>query len=247
MSGGELEAKLRLHLGLSGYEARAYLALLRLGRAQAREVAEESGVPQQRIYDVLRRLARRGLAVEERGTWRPLPPGEALRAEAERRLLEARKAAAALEELARELEQAARGPGAEGVTLIHGLEDALAWAAAAAARCGERPVFTAYKSVERLGELWPLLRGLVESLPHGALVLVPEDAEIPGDLAEEAGGLGVEVRRAPCIILDLMVACDTTIIGLPGPGGGVVGVVVRSVEFSEALRRRLLGLAGLHV
>lgn len=47
--------------GLSGYQARAYLALLELGPSQAREVSERSGVPQGRVYDILEKLAQRGL------------------------------------------------------------------------------------------------------------------------------------------------------------------------------------------
>jgi len=48
-------------LGLSGYEERAYRALLSLGHAPAGEVATASGVPTGRIYDVLNGLAARGV------------------------------------------------------------------------------------------------------------------------------------------------------------------------------------------
>lgn len=41
-------------------EARAYLALLRLGEATATEVAEEAGIPVSHIYSVLRKLLDRG-------------------------------------------------------------------------------------------------------------------------------------------------------------------------------------------
>lgn len=47
--------------GLSGYLARAYVALLDLGPSQARDIAERSQVPQGRIYDVLEKLHARGL------------------------------------------------------------------------------------------------------------------------------------------------------------------------------------------
>ncbi|MCO6003566.1 hypothetical protein NE236_01055 [Actinoallomurus purpureus] len=48
-------------LGLTGYEARAYLALLARDRYTAAQLARESGVPRQRIYDVLAALTERGL------------------------------------------------------------------------------------------------------------------------------------------------------------------------------------------
>ena len=48
--------------GLSPYEAQVYATLLELGTASATEIADESGVPGPRIYDVLRSLADRGYA-----------------------------------------------------------------------------------------------------------------------------------------------------------------------------------------
>ena len=43
-------------LGLTIYEAKAYLALIRRGSSTAAEVARLAGVPRQRIYDVLASL-----------------------------------------------------------------------------------------------------------------------------------------------------------------------------------------------
>jgi len=48
-------------LGLTGYEARVYVALIGRDRYTAAQVARESGVPRQRIYDVLAALTERGL------------------------------------------------------------------------------------------------------------------------------------------------------------------------------------------
>ncbi len=49
-------------LGLTMYEAKAYLGLIRRGSSTAAEVARIAGVPRQRIYDVLASLVERGLA-----------------------------------------------------------------------------------------------------------------------------------------------------------------------------------------
>ncbi|MFD1640466.1 TrmB family transcriptional regulator [Halohasta litorea] len=55
--------------GLSPYEAQVYVTLLDLGTASATEIADESGIPGPRIYDVLRSLADRGYAeTYEQGT-----------------------------------------------------------------------------------------------------------------------------------------------------------------------------------
>ncbi len=65
-------------LGLSRYEAKAYLALVRRNRATPAEVAQLSGLPRQRVYDVLKALDERSLVEAERsgGTLRysAVPP-----------------------------------------------------------------------------------------------------------------------------------------------------------------------------
>ncbi len=54
-------------LGLSKYQARAYLALLGHEESTAVEVAERSGVPRQRVYDVLASLKERALVATKNG------------------------------------------------------------------------------------------------------------------------------------------------------------------------------------
>ena len=45
------------HLGLSDYEARAYVALVKHNPATAYEVARASGIPTSKIYSVLDKLS----------------------------------------------------------------------------------------------------------------------------------------------------------------------------------------------
>ncbi|MYT21389.1 TrmB family transcriptional regulator, partial [Streptomyces sp. SID7760] len=54
-------------LGLSGYEARVYPALVRRESYTAAEAARAADVPRQRVYDVLDALVRRRLAVQRPG------------------------------------------------------------------------------------------------------------------------------------------------------------------------------------
>ena len=51
-------------LGLTEYEARAYTALLALGRAVPARVARQAGLPRPKIYETLERLEGRGLAAK---------------------------------------------------------------------------------------------------------------------------------------------------------------------------------------
>lgn len=49
-----------VRLGLSEYEARAYIATVALGEGTVKEISDESGVPRSRAYDVMERLAQKG-------------------------------------------------------------------------------------------------------------------------------------------------------------------------------------------
>ncbi|NLI74121.1 MAG: TrmB family transcriptional regulator [Euryarchaeota archaeon] len=49
-----------VRLGLSEYEARAYVATVSLGEGTISEISRESGIPRSRTYDVMERLARKG-------------------------------------------------------------------------------------------------------------------------------------------------------------------------------------------
>ena len=55
-------------LGLTTYEAKAYLALIRRDAHTAAQVARQAGLPRQRIYDVLSSLVQKGLATARPGT-----------------------------------------------------------------------------------------------------------------------------------------------------------------------------------
>jgi sugar-specific transcriptional regulator TrmB len=77
----DFETQPLLDLGLTGYEASAYIALTRRGQASAAEVARIADLPRQRIYDVLGGLVARGLATVSPGRparYTAAPPEAAL-------------------------------------------------------------------------------------------------------------------------------------------------------------------------
>ncbi|HEV8251333.1 MAG TPA: helix-turn-helix domain-containing protein [Gaiellaceae bacterium] len=75
-------AVLRLtELGLTSYEAKAYVALMRRDSSTAAQTARLSNVPRQRIYDVLAALVEKGLASTRPGDvvkYAATPPARAL-------------------------------------------------------------------------------------------------------------------------------------------------------------------------
>lgn len=62
MSGSSFHIHGLVELGITRYEAKAYLTLIQRESYAASELATEAGIPRQRIYDVLNSLVSRGLA-----------------------------------------------------------------------------------------------------------------------------------------------------------------------------------------
>lgn len=70
-----------VHLGLTLYEARVYVALIRRDGSTPAEVAKVAGVPRPRIYDVIASLVAKGLASERPGRtarFVAVPPDDAV-------------------------------------------------------------------------------------------------------------------------------------------------------------------------
>lgn len=67
MQKNDIINKIRQYFGLNIYETKVWLALLNKGIASAGEVAEISGVPRSRTYDVLEGLEKQGYAIEKIG------------------------------------------------------------------------------------------------------------------------------------------------------------------------------------
>src|SRR3989338_1863018 len=63
----ELVNKVKNYFGLNIYETKVWLALLNKGIASAGEIAEMSGVPRSRTYDVLESLEKQGFAMQKIG------------------------------------------------------------------------------------------------------------------------------------------------------------------------------------
>src|SRR3989338_7235319 len=63
----ELVGKLKDYFDLNIYETKVWLALLSKGISSAGEIAELSGVPRSRTYDVLESLEKRGFVIQKLG------------------------------------------------------------------------------------------------------------------------------------------------------------------------------------
>ncbi len=229
--------ELRRLLGLNSYEARAYMVLVVNGPLRPGEVAKRARIPPQRVYDVLHSLKAKGLVAEAQGEYYAIEPRAALMAKAEALLAEAAEKAEAIRRLGERLEAFASKTVAEYVKVVEGVEQSIGEALAILEACSETPVFTVLKVVDRLEELWPLLRLLLSKKP--AKILVPCTARLPEKLVAEARGMGARIERAPCIPLDMLVACDTVVIGLPSRVSEVVAIVAKNPVLAAAMKKRV--------
>lgn len=78
----EIDLDMLKEAGLTEYEAKSYIELLRYGTMQGSEVAEKSEVPKTRVYDALKSLSEKGLAskIQERPMkFSPVEPEKGLK------------------------------------------------------------------------------------------------------------------------------------------------------------------------
>ena len=76
VTGGDIAANLTT-LGLTKWETKAYLSLVGEHPVNGSQLSRHSGIPRARIYDVLRSLRDKGVAIElGDGQYAPLPPEE---------------------------------------------------------------------------------------------------------------------------------------------------------------------------
>lgn len=142
------------HLGFSQYEARTYVGLLMSDGATGYGIANETGVPQPKVYETLRRLVDRGAAVltaERPARYAAVPPADLLAA--------LQKEFGARVEAARSgLESLPQRPAARG-----GLPLARLDSLAAAIRCAIDAIATARTRVYISGR-GEDLKGLAEAI-----------------------------------------------------------------------------------
>jgi len=198
----EIAAALR-GLGLSGYAADAFCALVRLPEATAGDLVGRTGIPDSKIYYALDELAERGLVAVQAGkpkTYRAVPPRQVearlskmLEERHERERASVTRVAALLEPL----QSAAKSPSTDIAYVVKGLSNVLGRAQAMIASARREVVVLA--SDERF------FRKLEADLTRAArrrvaVKLAVPDIEVDKELARVA-----ELRAIVCTCLILVV------------------------------------------
>lgn len=96
--------KVLTDLGLTKYEAMVYRSLIKLGEAKALEIAQTSGVPREKTYQVLRELENKGIVKRIDGKprrWVALPPNAIF----EEVITEKKKAVVKMEKIVKEMQK----------------------------------------------------------------------------------------------------------------------------------------------
>lgn len=170
-------------LGLTEYEARAYVALLGLGRAQPAKIARASRIPRPKVYETLERLEARGLATRTQSApleYAPLSTREYI-ARAEREFT------GRIEGLERALSRLTPDPAPEAVYPLRGegailglIEDIVSNARRSLHLAGDAGILDGLEA--RVGRGVNVVRGALEGLPPIAAagqdpLLVARDGE----------------------------------------------------------------------
>ncbi|MGD0396113.1 MAG: helix-turn-helix domain-containing protein [Nitrososphaerales archaeon] len=242
MDSGKLLAE---NFKLSLYEARVYIALTS-GSMSPKQVSVSARVPLSRTYDTLRSLQQKGF-VEERGrVFSAISAKAALGMrlrQFEDEFAEAQRARTdATESLLKSLSAGIRPQLQEDqeVALLRGI-NAIASKFSEIIVASEDVILVAKRSIDAARFFKPYLQ---KKMPKSVRILIPSGFTIRRSDANFLKTLGLQVRRTDNILLDLMVADESTvIIGVPDPTSKEayhsIAIAVSSQPFTMAVRASL--------
>ena len=222
-------------LGFSQYEARCYVGLLGPEPQTGYAVAKATGVPQPKVYEVLRKLAARGAARQVPGRpvrFAAIPPGElldSLETTFDERIDSARAASA-------RLDTAGAPPEQEPVTRLADRAVVLEAAGAAMAEAGRR----VYLSATSL-ELRDLKPAVVAAAGTGVDIVVLCFGRMPFQVAgvrtlRHASTDGALFRHHQSRHVALVADSRRTVFGLAADGQRWAGITTTSEIVSAAVK-----------
>ena len=210
-------------LGLTDYQARAYLTLVRYGELRARELSRLSGVPYSKVYGVLEALRQRGWVGVKPGrpkTYYPKPPSEAVRAERARREAELRELEALVVEELQPLYERSKARERPDVWIIRGRDEVLSKVREVMARASAEVLMAVPSSAA-----W-LIGALKPSIAHlrftGVEVRILASEDLAGEL-RDLGGLA-ELKFRSGMFGGGVIADAREAILILGDGVGVMAI-----------------------
>ncbi len=241
-----LEDKLKNAFKLNLYETRVYLSLLE-GKSGPKEIASASRVPMSRVYDTLKSLEKKGFVEHLDDSYVSVPPDIALQgriaqfraefeAESEEREMTEKEILDGLNSLTKIEKVVPELLVLKGIYSIAGkfLE----------VLKGSDDVFITIRHGLEAGAVFGSYLENASGMPRRIRALVPEEVELTDEYLELASKLGIEIRRCPSIIFDLMVADGRDVmIGVPDPTSSeayhAIAVFMRNPQFAKGIAESL--------
>lgn len=213
---------------------------------KAADAAQSSGVPLSRTYDTLRTLQQKGFVTEADGAFRSARPSTVLGSRMARYVsefdAEQTSRREAMKRVIAELEPRTRLAAGEGEpVMLKGLESISA-AFLEVLSSSKEVYLLVRKGLEARAAFIGLLREAGKKRTAVRLLL-PLDQKVARRELQEATELGLEIRRAEGILLDMMAGDGGgVIIGVPARGSGesfAVAIWVRSRAFADSVLETL--------
>ncbi len=263
-----IEGMLRENFRLSSYEARAYLSLLKQGKQNPKQLSSMAEIPLPRVYDTLESLMTKGFVLKQDDTYSPIPPRQALRGRSsqfdQQFSLEQRKRKSAGEDLAKSLELLVPEPLEEGekspgeISILKGF-NSIANKFAELLESSSEVILIAKRAMEAKEVFIPILLEFAErsavvysskrnqrkkSNKGRIRIIIPKEANVTKDEADQARKARVEIRRSDHILFDMMITDqDDVIIGVPDPLSEeinhAIAIWVRNSSFAGSTRKSI--------
>ncbi len=232
----EVIERLRKSLDLTLYEAKLYLALLE-GAKDPKDASAKSGVPLPRIYDVIKVLEAKGMAVSDpKGWYRAVHP-RAVAVSAIARLEEdSKRKIKEILNIADNLESLAISESNEGIVLVKGYYNLLSLLAE-----NIKDTDIVYIATSRVLNNWeenlkPLIKSII-MLVNEIRIFVEEFNEFNKNLNEEGKEMRISIKIHKPILYDLISSKKSYIILLKGPEGLISIVNQGELEAREVFDR----------
>ncbi|AFZ70127.1 putative transcriptional regulator [Caldisphaera lagunensis DSM 15908] len=236
----KIKNKIKETLKLNKYETNAYFTLLKLGKSRPTDIAKNSNIPIQRIYDVLKSLEKKGLiTTKDQIYYEILEPSLSFQTIAQNLIADANIKAREIENIGQFLSGITTIKTIDEIKIIYGVKETIGNTITYVKNCNEKPYFMVYKVLDKLLDLWPLLYEIISTTKNGAYLLLPYDAKIGEKYIEESKKHNFEIIKSRAVFMDLYVGCKTVIIGLPSKIYEVISIVINNEEFSNALKERM--------
>ena len=222
-----IESSLKENFKLSSYEARTYIALLKRGKQNPKQLAASAEVPMPRIYDTLESLMSKGFILKQEENYSHIPPRQALKGrtiqfeaqfsqEQDRRRQAEEEVASLLEDV---VSRSGKHESFGEISILRGF-NSISNKFVELLENSNDIILISKRAIKAKAFFIPLLTEY-DAGKKGSMkvrIIVPKRTKITSKEAEIARRTDAEIRKSDHVIFDMMLADkDHVIIGVPDP------------------------------